>query len=395
MEGLRRLSEVPVGIAPLPVGCGCRDGSMPTTSLSRALEGDQSLAQVGNVAHLPGIIRCSLAMPDIHFGYGFPIGGVAAFRVDDGVVSPGGVGYDINCGCRLLATDLQASDIKDKVRPLVDQLFRDVPVGGGFEAEPSPACPASDLEKLLVRGAGWAVEQGYGSKADLDHTEDGGALAGADPGAVSERAYTRGQDQVGTLGSGNHFLELQTVDAVFDREAAAAFGLFEGQVTLMVHCGSRGFGYQVCDDYLAVMEEASQALRHPTARPAAGLRAGRLAGGPALPGGHGLRRQLCLGQPADDHAPGREGHLARSAHLPARAEPAPGLRRGPQHRQAGDPRGRRGRGRDLRAPQRGHPGVRTRPRGGAARTTARSGSPSSSPATWARPRSSAGAPTRP
>ena len=230
--------------------------------LIQALEGDQSLAQVSNVAHLPGIIRCSLAMPDIHFGYGFPIGGVAAFRVDDGVVSPGGVGYDINCGCRLLATDLQASDIKDKVRPLVDQLFRDVPSGVGSKGAIS-RLSRRDLEKLLVRGAGWAVEQGYGSKADLDHTEDGGALAGADPGAISERAYTRGQDQVGTLGSGNHFLELQTVDAVYDREAAAAFGLFEGQVTLMIHCGSRGFGYQVCDDYLAVMEEAARRYKIP------------------------------------------------------------------------------------------------------------------------------------
>jgi tRNA-splicing ligase RtcB len=256
MEGLKRLSDVVWELAP-------RDGMRvpgriyADEELIRALEGDQSLDQVRNVAHLPGIICCSLAMPDIHLGYGFPIGGVAAFRVEDGVVSPGGVGYDINCGCRLLATDLQARDLENKVRPIVDQLFRDVPSGVGAKGAIARLSRA-ELEKLLVRGAGWAVERGYGSRADLDHTEDGGALAGADPGAISERAFTRGQDQVGTLGSGNHFLELQTVDTIYDREAAAAFGLFEGQVTLMVHCGSRGFGYQVCDDYLEVMAEAAR-----------------------------------------------------------------------------------------------------------------------------------------
>ncbi len=222
-----------------------------------ALSGDGSLDQVGNVAHLPGILCCSLAMPDIHFGYGFPIGGVAAFDADQGVVSPGGVGYDINCGVRLLATDLQLADIHGKVKPLIDQLFRDVPSGVGSSGAIA-RLTRQEMERLLVEGAGWAIQKGYGSQADLDHTEDGGALPGADPGAVSERAYVRGQDQVGTLGSGNHFLEVQVVDEVFDREAAAAYGLREGQITIMIHCGSRGFGYQVCDDYLVTMAEASR-----------------------------------------------------------------------------------------------------------------------------------------
>jgi tRNA-splicing ligase RtcB len=224
--------------------------------LLEALHDDQSLTQVANVAHLPGILCCSLAMPDIHFGYGFPIGGVAAFAVDDGVVSPGGVGYDINCGCRLLATDLESTELQGKVPRLVEQLFRDVPSGVGSSGAIAKL-PRAELELVLIKGAAWAVERGYGSRDDLEHTEDGGALAGADPAAVSERAHTRGQDQVGTLGSGNHFLEIQVVDEIFDREAASAYGLHQGQVTIMVHCGSRGLGYQVCEDYLGTMAAAS------------------------------------------------------------------------------------------------------------------------------------------
>jgi tRNA-splicing ligase RtcB (3'-phosphate/5'-hydroxy nucleic acid ligase) len=223
--------------------------------LMEALHGDQSLTQVANVAHLPGILCYSMAMPDIHFGYGFPIGGVAAFAVDGGVVSPGGVGYDINCGCRLMATDLRADDLKGRIPNVVDQLFHDVPSGVGSSGAIAKLS-RKELEQVLVRGAAWAVQQGYGSKDDLERTEDGGALPGADPAAISERAYTRGQDQVGTLGSGNHFLEVQMVDEIFDPEAARAFGLFKGQVTVMVHCGSRGFGYQVCEDYLEVMAGA-------------------------------------------------------------------------------------------------------------------------------------------
>ncbi|MGI5939215.1 MAG: RtcB family protein [Thermoleophilia bacterium] len=225
--------------------------------LMQALRDDSSLTQVSNVAQLPGIVRYSLAMPDIHFGYGFPIGGVAAFSVDDGVISPGGVGYDINCGCRLLATDLTTESITGKEPRLIEQMFRDVPSGVGSKGAIARLA-RSELERVLIQGAGWAVEQGYGAAADLEHTEDHGALAGADPAMVSERAYTRGADQLGTLGSGNHFLELQVVETVFDRRAAAAYGLHEGQLTIMIHCGSRGLGYQICEDYLKVMAEASR-----------------------------------------------------------------------------------------------------------------------------------------
>lgn len=214
------------------------------------------LAQVRNVATLPGIVRYSLAMPDIHFGYGFPIGGVAAFSVEEGVVSPGGVGYDINCGVRLLATNLQKEDIKPSLKHCVDQLFRDVPAGVGSSGA-IKKLSRHQLETISLKGAAWAVENGYGTPTDLERTEAGGALPGADPSAVSERAFARGMDQVGTLGAGNHFLEVQVVEEIFDREAAAAFGLHEGQVTLMIHVGSRGFGYQICDDYLEVMGHAA------------------------------------------------------------------------------------------------------------------------------------------
>lgn len=253
---LRRLADV---LWELP-----KDGGMRVPGriyaddeLAMSLEEDQSLVQVANVAHLPGILSCSLAMPDIHFGYGFPIGGVAAFAVGEGVVSPGGVGYDINCGCRLLATDLELKGVLPRLENLVEHLFRDVPSGVGASGAIAKLS-RKDLEQVLVKGASWAVERGFGSVADLDHTEDRGALPGADPSVISERAYARGLDQMGTLGSGNHFLEVQVVEEVFDHEAARVFGLFEGQVTVMVHCGSRGFGYQVCDDYLAVMGQAVQ-----------------------------------------------------------------------------------------------------------------------------------------
>jgi len=253
---LRRIGDV---VWELPAEAGMRvPGRIyADETLAEALEEDESLTQVANVACLPGIVGCSLAMPDIHFGYGFPIGGVAAFRVDDGVVSPGGVGYDINCGCRVMATDLTADDLQGKTAAVVERLFRDVPSGVGSKGA-IPRLSRAELERLLREGASWAVERGFGAVDDLAHTESRGVLPGADPAAVSERAYLRGQDQVGTLGSGNHFLELQSVDCVFDRSAAHAYGLSEGQVTLMIHCGSRGLGYQVCEDYLSVMAEASR-----------------------------------------------------------------------------------------------------------------------------------------
>ncbi len=213
--------------------------------------GQEGARQVANVAHLPGIVRHSLAMPDMHWGYGFPIGGVAAFDLDQGIVSPGGVGYDINCGCRLMATRLMAEDIRGRLADLVTALFRDVPSGVGSRGPVKLS--AKEERKVLVEGSAWAVAQGYGAAGDLETTEDGGRMAGADPDAVSDRALERGRDQLGTLGSGNHFLEIEVVEEVFDPVAAAAFGLAPGQLCVMIHSGSRGLGYQVCDDYLARM----------------------------------------------------------------------------------------------------------------------------------------------
>ena len=209
---------------------------------------DESPRQVANVAHLPGIIKYSLAMPDMHWGYGFPIGGVAAFDLEEGVVSPGGVGYDINCGCRVLRTDLTLDDVRGKMRDLVSALFRGIPSGVGStgRVKLNPA----DEKKVLVKGARWAVEKGFGEGEDLERTEDGGMMEAADPEAVSQRALERGRNQLGTLGSGNHFLEVGVVDQLFDEEVARAFDLFENQVVVSIHSGSRGFGYQVCDDFL-------------------------------------------------------------------------------------------------------------------------------------------------
>ena len=218
---------------------------------------DRSLLQVANVAQLPGVVGYSLAMPDIHWGYGFPIGGVAATRMEDGVVSPGGVGYDINCGVRLVATGLQESEVRKKLQDLVHQIYQWVPCGvgssGGIEK-----ISEKEFLQLCRKGSRWAVEKGYGTGGDLERTEDGGCIEDADPAKVSPRAVKRGLAQVGTLGSGNHFLELGVVDAVYDSRTAAVFGLEKGQVTLLIHSGSRGFGYQVCDDFLKGMVQASQ-----------------------------------------------------------------------------------------------------------------------------------------
>jgi tRNA-splicing ligase RtcB len=221
--------------------------------LLEAILGDLSIEQAMNVACLPGIVCRSLAMPDIHQGYGFPIGGVAATRLRDGVVSPGGVGFDINCGVRLLASNLGRDTVREKLRELVNQLFRDVPSGAGSEG-PIP-CTHKDLDDVLETGAGWMVEHGYGEASDIEFCEESGALDGADPKKVSDRAKQRGRTQLGTLGSGNHFLEVQYVEQVFD-EVAEVFGLAEGQVVVLIHCGSRGLGHQVCTDYLKTMNEA-------------------------------------------------------------------------------------------------------------------------------------------
>jgi len=226
-------------------------------SLLALLSEEQALEQAANVAMLPGIVWRSLAMPDIHWGYGFPIGGVAAMRVEDGVVSPGGVGFDINCGTRILLTNLTRDDTAGRMKELVDQLFRDVPAGLGGKGPLTLTRP--ELDDVMVKGSSWMIEHGYGWPDDLEVTESGGRLAGANPDAVSERARKRGMPQLGTLGSGNHFLEVQVLDEVFDRRAADCFGLGDpGQVLVFFHCGSRGFGHQVCQDYLDVMESASE-----------------------------------------------------------------------------------------------------------------------------------------
>jgi tRNA-splicing ligase RtcB len=211
----------------------------------------EPIKQVTNVATLPGIVKASLAMPDMHWGYGFPIGGVAAFDWNDGVISPGGVGYDINCGVRLAATALVESQIRPNLEPLINTLYQNIPSGVGSKGPLKLSI--QEEKRVLKEGSRWAVRQGFGDDRDISHTEDNGCLPGADPEQVSTRALERGQKQLGTLGSGNHFLEVGVVDKIFEPEVAKVFGLFEGQVTVMLHCGSRGFGYQVCDDFLASM----------------------------------------------------------------------------------------------------------------------------------------------
>jgi tRNA-splicing ligase RtcB len=218
---------------------------------------DQAPEQVANVAFLPGIQYASLAMPDIHWGYGFCIGGVCATDPQEGgVISPGGVGYDINCGVRLISSNLFYREVKHHLRTLVDDLFRNVPTGVGKSGRFH--FKAKELRQLLEQGSGYVVRNGLGTPRDLEFTEAGGRLDGADPDAVSDRALERGADQCGTLGSGNHFLEVQVVDHVFDEEAAALMGLEKDMVCVMIHSGSRGLGYQVCDDALAMLRKAPE-----------------------------------------------------------------------------------------------------------------------------------------
>lgn len=218
---------------------------------------DRALEQVANVAFLPGIVRASYAMPDIHWGYGFCIGGVAATDPDNGgVVSPGGIGFDINCGVRLIRTDLRYEEIKDNIKDLVYALFNNVPSGVGSKG--SVRVSTREEKEILVKGAQWAVARGYGTEEDIERTEERGAIQGANPDTVSERAYDRGKAQSGTLGSGNHFLEIQVVDQLYGRDACDALGLDIGQVMIMIHTGSRGFGYQICDDYTRQMGAALQ-----------------------------------------------------------------------------------------------------------------------------------------
>ncbi len=222
--------------------------------LSKITE-DGAHEQVANAAFLPGIVKASLAMPDIHYGYGLPIGGVVATDVNkDGVITPGGVGFDINCGVRLLRTDLEYEDVRNLIEDLTEAIFHTVPSGVGSEGDISLS--KQDFTRACRKGAVWAVEEGYGIEEDLECTESKGYIPWADPDMVSKKAFERGRDQLGTLGSGNHFLEIQVVDQIYNAKLAEGLGLFKGQITIMIHTGSRGFGHQICTDYLKVMEAA-------------------------------------------------------------------------------------------------------------------------------------------
>ena len=222
--------------------------------LMEQIRHDLSLEQAANAATLPGVVRAAYAMPDIHQGYGLPIGAVVATRTDGGVVTPGGVGYDINCGVRLLRTDLTGDEVSPRLKELVNLLFAEIPTGVGSRGK--VRLTKENQAQPLLKGARWAVEQGMGVPEDLVYTEATGCLPGADPDSVSHKAFERGRDQAATLGSGNHFAEVQVVEHVYDEQAANVLGLFPGQVTVLLHTGSRGFGHQVCTDYLASMDRA-------------------------------------------------------------------------------------------------------------------------------------------
>jgi tRNA-splicing ligase RtcB len=224
-------------------------------NMLNSIREEQTPEQVANVAFLPGIVGYSLSMPDIHWGYGFPIGGVAAMDIKNGVVSPGGVGYDINCGVRLLRTSLSESEVRPRINELVNELYLNVPSGLGSEGKIKVS--QKEMNQLMVEGARWVVKRGMGSEEDLDVTEEGGCLSGADPNKVSDKAVKRGMPQAGTLGSGNHFLEIQVVKEIFDPHIAGIMGITEiGQILVLIHTGSRGFGHQICTDHLRVMEGA-------------------------------------------------------------------------------------------------------------------------------------------
>ncbi len=216
--------------------------------LIKDIMGDRSLEQLVNTATLPGVLKYALAMPDIHQGYGFPIGGVVATELPDGVISPGGVGYDINCGVRLLSTKIHRDELSPHIDLLTATLYNNCPSGVGKGGHVK--LKMGDLERVAEMGSRWALKNGYAIEEDLEKTEEGGCLEGADAGVVSRRALERGQGQLGTLGAGNHFIEVDVVLRVFDEHAAQRIGLFEGQVVVQIHCGSRGFGHQICTDYV-------------------------------------------------------------------------------------------------------------------------------------------------
>jgi len=214
---------------------------------------DRTIDQAANVATLKGVVKHVVVLPDGHEGYGFPVGGVAGMDLEEGVISPGGVGYDINCGVRLIRTNLQEKEVRPKLKDLINELFSAIPSGVGSSSPRKVS--GSELDDLLVEGVKWTVQKGYGRDSDIDVCEENGCMKGADPTRVSEHARKRGGIQLGTLGSGNHFLEVQKVDKIFDESAANAMGIEQDQVTVLIHCGSRGFGHQVCSDYLKISEK--------------------------------------------------------------------------------------------------------------------------------------------
>ncbi|MBP7120347.1 MAG: RtcB family protein [Methanolinea sp.] len=255
LQGISRIGpyewEVPIGFVP---GMRVPGRFFLSDALAEDLEAG-AVQQLAHVATMPGIVGRSLAMPDIHWGYGFPIGGVAAFSLDEGVISPGGVGFDINCGVRLLSTPLKEDELVKK-RELIEHLFKAVPTGVGGKS--TLRLSGRSLEGMLLEGSSWAVHQGYGVDEDIIMCEQAGCMKEADPAAVSQKARQRGMPQSGTLGSGNHFLEIQAVREIYDTEAARAFGVFPGQICIMIHCGSRGLGHQVCTDHLSILEAATR-----------------------------------------------------------------------------------------------------------------------------------------
>ncbi len=222
-----------------------------TQKVMEKMKGDRTLMQLQNVASLDGIVNNAMVMPDGHEGYGFPIGGVAAFDADEGIVSPGGIGYDINCGVRLVRTGLALEQVKPKVKQLADKLFTNVPSGVGSEGK--LRLTHQELDKVALGGTAWAVENGYGRKEDIERTEEYGRMDGADPTKVTPTAKARGKSQIGTLGAGNHFLEIQRVEKIMNESVAKSFGLAENEVVVMIHCGSRGYGHQICTDNLGGM----------------------------------------------------------------------------------------------------------------------------------------------
>ena len=327
-----------------------------TRALIPDLAGDQALQQVVNVAELPGIVEASYAMPDVHWGYGFPIGGVAATDVaHGGVVSPGGVGFDISCGVRLLAADLGRDELVPVLGRMMDGLAAAIPRGAGRGGVWRLRSRA-EMEKVLLGGAAYAVEQGHGTRRDLERCEDYGAVGDADPAQVSPRAIDRGLHQVGSLGSGNHFLEVQAVDKIFDPVAARRFGLAEGQVCVMIHCGSRGLGHQICTDHVQIMGTAMGRYgitvpdRQLACAPADSPEGRGYLGAMAAAANYGRANRQLLAEAV-------RGVFSRTAG----AHAGSGLRRLPQPRQDRNPSGRRDPYPAVRPPEGGHPGAAARP----------------------------------